>query len=180
MKIQSRPSQEEVQKMLADGSLIKQFKNMIFKIAHEMKAKHPNEDFEELVSEGYFGIMNYVPKYDPKKSELSTWVQKSAWGQMKNFCINVKMHRDIATEKDSSVFFHMEQKNWLPNFLRELSEDAHLLATATLEAPGQLNDVIRQTAPKTSQKALRRYMKDVLKWDNIRINIAWKEVSACL
>lgn len=180
MKKQTRPSKEQVQEMLADGTLIEQFQNMVYSIAHKMVLLHKNERFDELVSEGFWGIVRYAPKYDPKKSGLSTWIYKCAWGQMKTFCIDPKTHRHIPTDFTSPIFEVEAKESWFPKLLRELNDDAKLLVMSAIEAPNELNSIVRERAPKASKEALLQYAVDTLGWDANRINLAWSEVAECL
>ena len=175
-----RPTREEVCKMLEDGSLIEQFQDMIYKIAHNMREAHLDEDFNELVSEGYWGIMEYVPRYDPEKAALSTWVYKSAWDQMKTFCIKPSRHRLVFTDPQDNIFVVKAQENWFSSFLKMVGEDAGLLARAAVEAPEELHHAVRERAPVGSKKALKSYMEENFGWGDVEFNKAIGELSACL
>ena len=180
MKKAARPTNEEVKDMMESGALITQFQDMIYRIAHNMRNTHPNENFEELVAEGYYGIALYVPGYDPEKAALSTWVYRSAWEQMKSMCINPKTHRDIPTDFTDPIFETPAHEPYLIGLFRELGEDAKCLIDTAIEAPGELQNVIRERAPKSSQRALREYMQTTLCWDDTRLSTAWLEVAECL
>jgi hypothetical protein len=175
--VDKRPSQKQVKEMLKSGTLIKQFEKMVYNIAHKMSKKYPDENYEELVSEGFWGIINYVPNYDPEKACLSTWMYKAAFGRMHYLCWNPKFHRHIPTgfKKISIVY----EEPWSINFLRELSEEASFLARTVLEAPTELAHALDVT-PRTSRRSLRRYLKKNTDWSEKKIKRTWEELSECL
>lgn len=174
----NRPSQEEVRKMVKDGSLFLNYQKMVFKIAHNLKKSHPIEDFDDLVAEGYLGILKHAPDYDPEKSSLCTWIYKSAWGRMKTLCIDPKTHREIPTDFTDPIY-DQPVKSSVLSFLKELSEDALFLISTTNESPGELFSVIRESAPATSRKALKKYMEYTIGWEIDRISNAWNEIAEC-
>ena len=180
MKSSPRPSKEEVLEMLADGSLISQYERMVYYIAHNVLSAHPRENFDDLVSEGYLGIMLYVPNYDPEKADLSTWVYKSIWGRMKTYCTDPKSKRDIPTDFSDPIFEAEAEENWLLNFAQDLRDDARTLVQIVIDSPGELAEKIRPRAPGASAKALRYFASSVLGWTPGRINCAWKEIQDCL
>jgi len=175
----SRPTNAEVQEMIQDGSLVEQYQDMVYKIAHSMKNTHPIEDFDELVSIGWYWVIHRLRDYDPEKSALSTEVYNRAWRGMKSHCMSPKTHREIPTDLSDPVFHHPAEESWLSSFMRDLGEDARVLVNACIEAPAELVDILRPQAPKTSRRALRSYMKKQ-GWDTDRLNLAWEEVSASL
>jgi len=175
-----RPTKKEVEKMLSNGTLIKQFEKMVYEIAHEMLKKYPDENYNELVSEGFWGIVNYVPKYNPEKAELSTWLYKAAWGYMKNFCSNPKTHRHIPTDFTGTKLEIIDGNTWAINFLKGLSEEASFLANTVIEAPMELAHVLSDSSPKTSRKSLRKYLKKNTDWSERKVKQTWEEISECL
>lgn len=179
-KNETRPAVKDVVKMLESGELVERYQDMVYDLAHKMAAQHPNERFDELVAEGYWGLMEFVPKYDPRRASINTWVYKCIWGSMKTFCINPKTHRHIPTDMTDPVFEVEAKEPWLPSLLRELNEDAKLLVIAALEAPGELAYIIRDRAPSSSRYALCNYMKNTLGWNDNQLNTAWMEVAECL
>lgn len=174
------PNKEELQELYNSGELIKMHQKMILAIAHKIHKRYPAESFDELVSEGYWGIVKGIPKYDPEKSTITTWLYQMAYYQMLSFCTNPVTHRDIPTPEEDPVFERLEEESWLNGFLRRLSEDAELLVKAVIEAPEELKNIVRESAPKASCKFLRRYMRRKFHWDAERIEKTWEEVKLCL
>ena len=180
MTKETRPSKEDVQRDLADGTLIEKYQKMVFRIAHNMMKVHPAESFDELVAEGYWGILQWVPRYEPEKCSIDTWVYKSAWDVMKDFCRDPRRHRHIFVDPTTSEYTGIAKENWFTSFLWELSEDASILATTVVESPTELEHVIRETARITSRRALKEYMLKKYGWSRTRINNALREISECL
>ena len=178
--MKKRPTKIQVEKMLKDGTLVKQFENMVYGLAHKMKAQFPNEDFDEIVSEGFWGIICMAPKYNPDKGAISTWLYKCIWGHMKNMCEHKGTHRHIPTDFTDPIFETASKGSWVSNFLNELSEDASFLARTALEAPKELQHILSDTAPMTSKKHLRKYMKNTKEWTEKRIEKTWGELEECL
>lgn len=174
------PNKEELQELYNSGELIKMHQKMILAIAHKIHKRYPAESYDELVSEGYWGIVKGIPKYDPEKSTITTWLYQAAYYQMLSFCTNPVTHRDIPTDDEDPIFERAEEESWLGSFLRELSEDAEFLVGAVLEAPGELKNIVRESAPKSTQKRLRRYMQSEMQWDVERIERTWEEVKSWL
>ena len=174
------PNKEELQELYNSGELIKMHQKMILAIAHKIHKRYPAESYDELVSEGYWGIVKGIPKYDPEKSTITTWLYQAAYYQMLSFCTNPVTHRNIPTDDEDPIFERTEEESWLGSFLRELSEDAEFLVGAVLEAPGELKNIVRESAPKSTQKRLRRYMRRELQWDVERIEKTWEEVKSWL
>lgn len=174
------PSKEEIQKLFESGELIRKHQKMILSIAHKVQKRYPSESYDELVSEGYWGVVKCIPKYDPEKAKITTWLYQAAYYQMLSFCTSPSAHRDIPTDDKDPIFERAEEESWLCSFLRELSEDAEFLVGAVLEAPGELKNIVRESAPKASRKFLRRYMRRELQWDAERIEKTWEEVKLCL
>lgn len=174
------PSKEEIQKLFESGELIRKHQKMILSIAHKVQKRYPAESYDELVSEGYWGIVKGIPKYDPEKSTITTWLYQVAYYQMLSFCTNPVTHRDVPTPEEDSVFERIEEESWLNGFLRRLSEDAEFLVGAVLEAPGELKNIVKESAPKSTQKRLRRYMQSEMQWDVERIERTWEEVKSWL
>ncbi len=174
------PSKEEIQKLFESGELIRKHQKMILSIAHKVQKRYPSESYDELVSEGYWGVVKCIPKYDPEKAKITTWLYQAAFYQMLSFCTSPSAHRDIPTDDEDPIFERAEEESWLCSFLRGLSEDAEFLVGAMLEAPGELKNIVRESAPKASRKFLRRYMRRELQWDAERIEKTWEEVKLCL
>lgn len=175
-----RPPLKEVLRMKDDGTLVEKYKNMVYKIAHDMRKVHPDENFNELVSEGWWGIMLYIDRYDPKKSTINFWIYKSAWDQMKTLCINPKTHRHIPTPPEDNVFERPEEEKWFPSLLKELTEDSILLVRAIVEAGSELDGILKERAPRSSAKKLKRYYTENFNWSKERMNRAWSEVQGVL
>jgi hypothetical protein len=174
------PSKRKIIQMMKDGSLSKQYENMIYNHAHKMIKMHPWANFDQLVAEGNMGLVSAAYRYDPKKGCLSTLMYKSIWGSMKNLCIDPRPSREVPMDVTDPVFAVEAREPWLPNFLRELGEDALLLVTSALESSLELKIIISETAPVTGQRAIKKYANKVLGWNPQRVNHAWKEISACL
>ena len=87
---------------------------------------------------------------------------------------------NIPTDDEDPIFERAEEESWLCSFLRELSEDAEFLVGAVLEAPGELKNIVKESAPKSTQKRLRRYMQSEMQWDVERIERTWEEVKSWL
>lgn len=178
--LDTHPTQEEVIAMLESGELITRYEKLIYKIVHKLLKAHPNENFDELLSEAYWGIMVQAPRYDPKRSSLTSWVFRASYFTAKTYCINPKTHRNIPTEVEDPVFDRAEPESWLTSFLRGLGEDAEFLITAILEAPGELGNVIRNSPPRESRRTLKKHMKKTWGWTLPRWESAWNEIKANL
>jgi len=174
------PNKEELQELYNSGELIRKHQKMILSIAHKVQKRYPAESYDELVSEGYWGVVKCIPKYDPEKAKITTWLYQAAYYQMLSFCTSPSAHRDIPTDDEDPIFERAEEESWLNGFLRRLSEDAEFLVGAVLEAPGELKNIVRESAPKASRTFLRRYMRRELQWDAERIEKTWEEVKLCL
>lgn len=176
----TQPTQEEVIKMLESGELITRFEKMIYKIVHGLLKVHPNEVFDELLSEAYWGIVQDAPKYDPAKARLSTWIYQAAYYSAKTYCINTKNQRYVPTELEDPIFERAEAESWLSVFLRGLGEDAALLITSILEAPGELSEVIRDESPRKIRRAITKQLKRTLGYSTAKWNRAWQEIKTNL
>lgn len=171
-----------MKKKLSTEEVIKKYQKMVYKIAHSLSRQH-GEDFDELVSEGYFAIIKAYPQYNPKKAKLSTWLYTCIWNAMKTYCINPKVHRHVPVdfEDPESGFSELPCKeSWLSRVFREIGEEARAMIEIALEAPEELADEIRTSAPVSSGKALRAYMIDVMDWTPKKVEKIWREIQTCL
>ncbi|RLF30309.1 MAG: hypothetical protein DRN14_00200 [Thermoplasmata archaeon] len=166
-------------------SVWEQYKEMIYNIAWKMAKQH-NEDFDELVSEGINGVMKYLPRYDSAKSSLCTWVYRSAWDEMKSYCINPKRKRHVATDfsdlTDDNDLAHQlpSTSSWIGDIMQEIGDEARALVKVVCEAPDELRKEIIRGKQERRAEALKAYMIDVLDWHPEKVNTVWREVSACL
>ena len=174
------PNKEELQELYNSGELIKMHQKMILAIAHKIHERYPAESYDELVSEGYWGIVKGIPKYDPEKSTITTWLYQAAYYQMLSFCTNPVTHRDVPTPEEDPIFERAEEESWLSVFLRGLGEDAELLITAILEAPGELSEVIRNESPRNIRRAITKQLKRTLGYSTVKWNRVWQEIKTNL
>lgn len=177
--MKDRPSNEKVIEMLESGEIVEQYKDMLYYIAHNLRKIHPRENFDELVAEGYWLMMKYAPRYDPKKSTLSTWMYRCLWGELKNYCINPARYRHIPTDFDDPIFMIPMRDSWFTKLMRDLEGDASTLVKIIINSPSEICDLIKKEAPKGSKKAIYQYLKKQ-GWEVWRINRAWHEVKECL
>lgn len=181
-KLKSKPTKAEVEAALSSGELITQFEEMIYKMAWNFSRRF-QEDLDELVALGYFGIACFAKEYDPKKSCLSTHIYRIAWHRMSNHCRNKdRVHHTLIDFQDEERPFDVPAKAefWLTRLCSEISDEAKALIQIVLEAPEELGDTLRTSAPLTSAKALRAYMIDALDWTPEKVDTVWREVELCL
>ena len=176
----THPTQDEVIAMLESGELITRFEKMIYKIVHGLLKVHPNEVFDELLSEAYWGIVQNAPKYDPAKARLSTWIYQAAYYSAKTYCINPKNKRYVPTELEDPIFERAEAESWLSGFLRGLGDDAEFLVAVILEAPGELGEILRDASPREIKRALKRHVKKTCGWTLPRWESACNEIKVRL
>ena len=174
------PSKEEIQKLFESGELIRKHQKMILSIAHKVQKRYPSENYDELVSEGYWGVVKCIPKYNPEKAKITTWLYQAAYYQMLSFCTNPVTHRDVPTPEEDPIFERAEEESWLSVFLRGLGEDAELLITAILEAPGELSEVIRNESPRNIRRAITKQLKRTLGYSTVKWNRVWQEIKTNL
>jgi len=175
----TRPKNETAVQMLKTGYLIRKYKKMIYRVAFKILTQHPNEKFDELVSEGLHEIVRTIHRYDPDQAMLSTWIYRCCWGAMKNYCLNQKVQRHIPHENSDPVFQELQNKeNWIGTFLQELGEDAQALVQYIFEAQEELAHILNETAPKLAQRHLRKTFTHRL--GRRRCELAFKEITQCL
>lgn len=179
-KSSKRISRREALRKLKDGSLIREYQDMIYKIALDLNQTHPQESLDELVSEGFFALTSMIPRYNPKKAGLSTWLYQSVWSRMKNFCIDAKKNRHIYYEDGDPIFDGPDPTPWIMDVLQDLSDDAGEIVHTILNAPEALWGIFDEFSPKTSRKYLRRYMTKKWGGDQDRYLKAFEEITLCL
>jgi len=65
------------------SSLFNQYKNYLYKSARKVANRYPSIELEELVSEGFEGLLKALEKYDCNESSFLTYAQH--WVRMKMF-----------------------------------------------------------------------------------------------
>jgi DNA-directed RNA polymerase specialized sigma24 family protein len=160
---------------------------MIYKVAHEMKARFTHIPFDELVSEGVFVVLKKLGKWDASRASLTTYVYRCAYLAMLDYGMSVakKASREIPAPTHSpdedNPFIQKEAKsNWFKKFFEEVSEETKTLLRAVVEAPEELLQIVSPSRPIKSKEALKRYMMDVLDWTNVDVELAFAEVQSCL
>jgi len=159
-----------------------QYKKMIVKIGQNLSKKY-KVPFDELLSEGVYELLRELPKYNSEKASLCTYVYRSVYFSMLTYCI--KPYKEIPTDlynnEEKNPFIQKEAKtSWIKNFLNELFEEERHLIKIILEAPEELFNIIRPSAPVHSMEALKRYMIDVYDWTTEDFNVICNEIQACL
>lgn len=172
-----------------------EFGKMVMKIAHAISEKY-KRPYDELLSEGILRVFTKLPKWNPHRASLCTYVHQCATYGMLDYCI--KPQREIpfsqfsenphfasAGKKEANPWVREmgereTQPNWLQSFLSEVSEETRHLVKVIFEAPEELYEAIKITQPKTSLKKLRVYMIDVLDWTTEDVNRAFQEMAQCL
>ena len=177
-----RPSNQEAKDKLKSGELVEQYRCMVFGLAKKFKNQYPNEDLQELASEGFMAIVEKTPEYDPDKSSMATWLHMCIWSRMKKMCVYVPTHRHIPTDlsMEGSHLFPILKSNYQPGILQELNEDASFLANLVLEAPAELRSLLSDSSPRKSQSNLCSYLRKKLKWSERKIICTWYEIADCL
>ena len=159
------------------------YHKMIMGIAHKI-SKQFFKPYDELLSEGIFRVFEKLPKFDPKRSSLCTYVNRCATFGMLDYCI--KPPKEIPHDShnawgEPNKVFDIETKpSWVKGFLAEVSEETRHLIRVFFEAPEELYEAVRPNQPKTAQKALRTYMIDALDWSQDKVEQAFREISHCL
>ncbi len=162
-----RPTVEQLKQMVEDGSLVKQYENMAYKIAHEIQGKHPQQNFEDLVQEGFLSILENLEKYDANRSTLSTWMYLTLWGQMKNVALRQEQYRHIFMDPKDMQGFSCMGFSWISEILSNLSTDAQMTVQLIL-GPGHRN-----------LKCLRNKLRKQ-GWNDEKINFIFQEIKSCL
>ena len=168
---------------LSPEKIWSEYGKMIMKIAHGLSKKY-NKPYDELLSEGMFGVLKKLPRWEPKRASLCTYIYRCSYFKMLDLCI--KPLREIPMDVYNPVeaknpFIQKEDKpNLFQKFLDELSEETRHLIKIIFEAPEELFEAIRPNKPKTSQKTLRNFMVDVMDWTTPDVNRAFAEVIECL
>ncbi len=78
---------------------------LVFKLAHVMAPRHKNVlmDYDDLVSEGIFGLVKAIQRFDPeKKIKFSTWASR---------CIKYAM---IDAHRNTFQHYRTIKKSWTP------------------------------------------------------------------
>ncbi len=65
------------------SALFNQYKNYLYKSARKVAMRYPSVELEELISEGFEGLLRALEKYDCKESSFLTYAQH--WVRMKMF-----------------------------------------------------------------------------------------------
>lgn len=65
------------------SALFNQYKNYLYKSAKKVALRYPSVELEELVSEGFEGLLRALEKYDCRESSFLTYAQH--WVRMKMF-----------------------------------------------------------------------------------------------
>jgi len=156
---------------------------MIMKVAHRLGKKF-DMPYDELLSEGVLRVFKKLSRWDESRSSLCTYVYRLAYFGMLDYCI--KPLREIPMDaynpdEDTNPFIQkVTEPNWFQNFFSELTEETKQMVRIIFEAPEELYEAIKPNTPKTSQKALRNYMVDVIHWSFEDVDRAFKEVAECL
>jgi len=164
---------------------------MIMKIAHGLSEKY-KKPYDELLSEGVLRVFKNLPKWNPERAALCTYVHQCATYGMLDHCIKPMREIPMGHFSDNPHTIQEGKKpinpfvkkatepNWFQTFLNELTEETHALVKVIFEAPEELCEAIKPSQPKTSQRKLRQYMIDVLDWTTTEVDRAFQEVAQCL
>lgn len=84
---------------------------------------------------------------------------------------------NLPTSRPPERFVHRE--SGLASLLRSLGEDAAIVVRIICDAPAEIADELKPSAPVRSRRLVREYLRGQ-GWDEVRLDQAWKEVASCL
>ena len=124
-------------------------------------------------------------KYDAVKTgcNMTSWMYRKLNWELLTLCKNYRKNPTVPistlTKDESHPVQFAGPENWIRQLLVTLGEDARIIVSTILEAPGELYQDLSDNAPKRSRQAVRKYFIRQ-GWEESRIEHAWEEVAACL
>ena len=143
--------------------------NLLRDCVYKLQRKTGYTDTDELMSEANWAFLQAYKKYDPKKGALTTYLWIKVTGHLLTFY--GKRVQEMAREKEVSKSLPNPERFNFRNFLFELSEDAKILTTLSLEPP--------LSKRKSKKETIVTYLKDC-GWSVFRIRRVFQEVQEAL
>ena len=160
-----------------------QYENMFHSIANRIAgAGAPMHD--DLVQEGFLGVMEKLPSYDSTASSVSTWVYRVARFRMLDFIRAGARNGPVLDVTDSGEdekpgLALPARTSWLENLLTEMGDEAQALIHAILEAPEELAQITWRR-PAQGLQEVESYMIDAKDWRMVCFRRSCAEIRGCI
>lgn len=154
---------------------------MVWQLVHKHHKVHGG-DLDELMGEAQLYFANAVVTWDPTKGALTTWVH---W-QVRGLLLN---HQRAERRRLGKCSYNSEALNWeatkescfdVRSFLREISNDAAIVATLALESPKEVLALLTEgRLDKDTVRTCRGWLVGFLiglGWGTGRVLAAFREV----
>lgn len=125
-------------------------------------------------------VAEWPEKYDPAQCGECHWAYQQIYWRLLDFCTR-RPH--VRHEVGMSEKVEFKAKGcWLDSFLKMLGEDARIVVTTILHAPGEIvEEIMPRTRGRTRTRiALEDYFEDRIGWPMDRFDEAWREVCGAI
>lgn len=128
-------------------------------------------------------VAEWPQRYDPARCGECHWAYQQIYWRLLDFCTRQPARKHEVQMSNKADF--KAKGNWLPGFLAMLGEDARIVVSTILHAPGEIVEEImpRGNRPRTRTRtriALEDYFEDSLGWPMSRFDSAWAEVCGAI
>jgi hypothetical protein len=151
------------------STIWEQFGDMIHNIAWKQKDRHAGISHEELVSDAFYEVLLRLPRYNPDRGALSTFVYQNAYYALLTRACKEKREwcdSELMGADDGSIFDQQEaRESFLVRARKHLTEEAFEIVQAVADVPWELADELSLRAPVRSRRALHHYMRSEKGWN---------------
>ena len=144
--------------------------NLLRDCVYKLQLKTGYTDTDELMSEANWAFLVACEKYDPKRGSFSNYVWVKVTGHLLTYYGN--RVREKTREEEGVKGKQISERFSLRRFLFDLSEDARILSSLSLEPP------VRRKGSSTRETVIA-YLKDC-GWSMFRIRRGFKEIEEAL
>lgn len=126
-------------------------------------------DLDDLYQEAVLTWCSVRHRYDPFKAKLSTWTAVVVDRRLKDIseAAHARRGREYAAGTPDAAFSR-DRADWMDG----LTEDGLEVAALALDPPEELIELRASNRPRDWAAAVRRYLRDVLGWDDERVKAA--------
>ncbi len=144
--------------------------NLLKDCVYKLQLKTGYTDTDELMSEANWAFLLACEKYDPKRGSFSNYVWIKVTGHLLTYYGN--RVREKKREEEGVKGRQISERFNLKRFLFELSEDARILSSLSLEPPASHKR-------HSQRETLIAYLKDC-GWSMFRIRKGFQEIQEAL
>lgn len=163
--------------------LYEKFLPLANSLARRLAKRHkiPTTELQAEVRSLWGAIVAEWPeRYDPARCGECHWAYQQIYWRLLDFCTR-RPHRRYEVQLSEKTDFKAKGR-WMDGFLKMLGEDARIVVSTILHAPGEImEEIMPKSSPRTRTRiALEDYFEDQAGWSLSRFDEAWREVCSAI